>query len=186
MSSVRHQLVCSRHFVRYKGILIIFGIYNRCQWMKVRIMCRKFDCCEDIHYKTQTGTSCKKCNSKAFRLGIEPASSSGQLHFSQLVPVWVLKCICSRHSNFLSTHNFVRHHCIKLEIICLPLYWPVAMPSCHFHSVHYNVLILEAIHLWNRMDTVHITCNPLALQPINKIKLSCSYQKARGMEPGKK
>ena len=30
-----------------------------------------------IHYKikTQTGTSCEKCNSKAFRLGIEPASS---------------------------------------------------------------------------------------------------------------
>ena len=45
------------------------------------------------------------------------------------------------------THNFVRHPCIKFEIICLPLYWPVAMPSCHFHSVHYNVLILEAIHL---------------------------------------
>ena len=33
-------------------------------------MCRKY-----IHYKTQTGTSCEKCNSKAFRLGIEPASS---------------------------------------------------------------------------------------------------------------
>ena len=31
--------------------------------------------CKDIHYKTQTGTSCEKCNSKAFRLGIEPASS---------------------------------------------------------------------------------------------------------------
>ena len=36
---------------------------------------RKFECREDIHYKTQTGTSCEKCNSKAFRLGIEPASS---------------------------------------------------------------------------------------------------------------
>ena len=38
-------------------------------------MCRKFECRKDIHYKTQTGTSCEKCNSKAFRLGIEPASS---------------------------------------------------------------------------------------------------------------
>ena len=38
-------------------------------------MCRKFECREDIHYKTQTGTSCEKCNSKAFQLGIEPASS---------------------------------------------------------------------------------------------------------------
>ena len=38
-------------------------------------MCGKFECRKDIHYKTQTGTSCKKCNSKAFRLGIEPASS---------------------------------------------------------------------------------------------------------------
>ena len=37
-------------------------------------MCRKFECRKDIHYKTQTGTSCEKCNSKAFRLGIEPAS----------------------------------------------------------------------------------------------------------------
>ena len=38
-------------------------------------MCSKFECREDINYKTQTGTSCEKCNSKAFRLGIEPASS---------------------------------------------------------------------------------------------------------------
>ena len=38
-------------------------------------MCRKFEYRKDIHYKTQTGTSCEKCNSKAFRLGIEPASS---------------------------------------------------------------------------------------------------------------
>ena len=30
---------------------------------------------KDIHYKTQTGTSCEKCNSKAFRLRIEPTSS---------------------------------------------------------------------------------------------------------------
>ena len=43
--------------------------------MKVKVMCRKFECRQDIHYKTQTGTSCEKCNSKAFRLGIEPASS---------------------------------------------------------------------------------------------------------------
>ena len=42
--------------------------------MKVRDMCRKFECREGTHYKTQTGTSCEKCNSKAFRLGIEPAS----------------------------------------------------------------------------------------------------------------
>ena len=32
-------------------------------------MCRKFECRKDIHYKTQTGTSFEKCNSKAFRLG---------------------------------------------------------------------------------------------------------------------
>ena len=38
-------------------------------------LCRKFECRKDIQYKTQTGTSCEKCNSKAFRLGIEPASS---------------------------------------------------------------------------------------------------------------
>ena len=38
-------------------------------------MCRKFECRKDIHYKTQSGTSCEKCNSKVFRLGIEPASS---------------------------------------------------------------------------------------------------------------
>ena len=43
--------------------------------MKVGDMFRKFECREDIHYKTQTGTSCEKCNSEAFRLGIEPASS---------------------------------------------------------------------------------------------------------------
>ena len=43
--------------------------------MKVKVMFRKFECREDIHYKTQTGTSCEKCNSKVFRLGIEDASS---------------------------------------------------------------------------------------------------------------
>ena len=43
--------------------------------MKVKAMGRKFECRKDIHYKTQTGTSCEKCNSEAFRLGIEPASS---------------------------------------------------------------------------------------------------------------
>ena len=49
--------------------------------MKVRVVCRKFECREDIHYKTQTGTSCEKCNSnsKAFRLGIELASSFSSL-----------------------------------------------------------------------------------------------------------
>ena len=43
--------------------------------MRVNVMCRKFECRKDIHYKIQTGTSCEKCNSKTFRLGIEPASS---------------------------------------------------------------------------------------------------------------
>ena len=43
--------------------------------MKFKVMCWKFECRYDIHYKTQTGTSCEKCNSKAFRLGIEPATS---------------------------------------------------------------------------------------------------------------
>ena len=62
--------------VKYKDILIIiFGIYTRCQYMNYRVMCRKLECREDIHYKTQTGTSCEKCNSKAFQLAIEPASS---------------------------------------------------------------------------------------------------------------
>ena len=42
---------------------------------KVKVMCSKFECRKDIHYKTQTGTSCGKCNSKAFRPGIEPAFS---------------------------------------------------------------------------------------------------------------
>ena len=36
--------------------------------MKVMVMFRKFDCRQDIH-KTQTGTSCEKCNSK---LGLPP------------------------------------------------------------------------------------------------------------------
>ena len=43
--------------------------------VKVKVMCKKFECRKDIHYKTQTRTSWEKCNSKAFRLGIEPASS---------------------------------------------------------------------------------------------------------------
>ena len=50
----------------YIYIIIIFGIYTRCQQMKVKVMCRKFECRKDIHYKTQTGTSCEKCNSKAY------------------------------------------------------------------------------------------------------------------------
>ena len=55
--------------------------------LHVRVMCRKFECREDIHYKTQTGNSCEKCNSKAFRLGIEPASSGllDQLHVEMLL-----------------------------------------------------------------------------------------------------
>ena len=32
--------------------------------MKVKVMCGKFECCKDIHYKIQTGTSCEKNNSK--------------------------------------------------------------------------------------------------------------------------
>ena len=43
--------------------------------MKVKVMCGKFECRKDLHYKTQTGTSCKKCNCKSFLPGIEPASS---------------------------------------------------------------------------------------------------------------
>ena len=39
--------------VKNKGILIIiFGIYTRCQQMKVGDMCRKFECREDIHTYT--------------------------------------------------------------------------------------------------------------------------------------
>ena len=33
--------------------------------MKVKFICRKFECRKDIHYKIQTGTSCENCNSKA-------------------------------------------------------------------------------------------------------------------------
>ena len=37
--------------VKYKGILIIiFGIYTCCQLMKVKVICRKFECGKDIHY----------------------------------------------------------------------------------------------------------------------------------------
>ena len=43
--------------------------------MKFKVMYWKLECRKDIHYKTQTGTSCEKCNSKAFQLGIQPASS---------------------------------------------------------------------------------------------------------------
>ena len=39
--------------------------------MKVNVIQRKFECRNDIHYKTQTGTSCEKCNSEAIRLGID-------------------------------------------------------------------------------------------------------------------
>ena len=39
-------------------------------YMKINVVYRKFECRKDIHYKTQTGTSCEKCNSEAFRLGI--------------------------------------------------------------------------------------------------------------------
>ena len=62
--------------VRNNGILIIiFGIYTRCQWMIVKVMFRKLDCRYDIHNKTETGTSCEKCDFKDFRLEIEPVSS---------------------------------------------------------------------------------------------------------------
>ena len=54
---------------------MIFGIHTRCQYMKVMVIFRKFECRYDIHYKTQTRTNCEKCNSKAFSLGIESASS---------------------------------------------------------------------------------------------------------------
>ena len=42
--------------------------------MFIKVMCGKFECRKDIHYKTQAGASCEQ-NSKAFRLGIEPATS---------------------------------------------------------------------------------------------------------------
>ena len=31
-------------------LIIIFGIYTCCQWMKAKVMCRKFECRKDIHY----------------------------------------------------------------------------------------------------------------------------------------
>ena len=60
--------------------------------MKVNVMCRKFEYRKDIHYKTQTGTSCEKCNSKAFRLAIEKDKnwnhwkSGKQLRYTRLLP----------------------------------------------------------------------------------------------------
>ena len=45
--------------------------------MKVKVMCRKFECRKDMQYiiRPKPGTGCEKCNFKAFWLGIEPASS---------------------------------------------------------------------------------------------------------------
>ena len=56
-------------------LLVAIGTHISNKYTKVRVMFRKFECREDIHCKTQTGTSCEKCDSKAFRLGIESASS---------------------------------------------------------------------------------------------------------------
>ena len=46
---------------------------------------RKFEC---IHYKTQTGTSCEKCNSKVCRLGIEPESPGLLAQCSIPIPLY--------------------------------------------------------------------------------------------------
>ena len=66
--------------------------------MKVGDKRRKFECREDIHYKTQTGTSCEKCNAKAFRLGIEPAPSGllDQCSTTELQKpyMFLITCIC--------------------------------------------------------------------------------------------
>ena len=32
-------------------LILIFGIYTRCEWMKVKVRCSKFECREDIHFK---------------------------------------------------------------------------------------------------------------------------------------
>ena len=39
--------------------MLIFGIYTRCQWMKVKVRCSNFECREDIQFKTQAGPVAK-------------------------------------------------------------------------------------------------------------------------------
>ena len=33
--------------------MLIFVIYTRCQYMEVKVRCSKFECREEIHFKTQ-------------------------------------------------------------------------------------------------------------------------------------
>ena len=66
--------------MKYNILIIIFGIYTRCQQMDVKVVSRKLECLKDIHYKTQTESSCEKCNFKAFRLGI-----SGYYRFFNII-----------------------------------------------------------------------------------------------------
>ena len=74
--------------------MLIFGIYTRCQWMKVKVRCSKFECREDVHFKTQPGPVAKNARVQF------PAGGLGVAFFAT-GPGWVLKCISSRHSNLL-------------------------------------------------------------------------------------
>ena len=80
--------------VKNKGILIIiFGIYTRCQQMKFKVMCWKFERRYDIHYKTQDqllDQLVEHWSSNPEVAGSIPSRKALELHFSQLVPVWVL------------------------------------------------------------------------------------------------
>ena len=60
--------------------------------MKLVDMCRKFECREDIHYKTQTGTSCEKCKGLSRHFDIERGlcrhlrKDRDMYHMSRIVP----------------------------------------------------------------------------------------------------
>ena len=67
---------------RYKGILIIiFGIYTRCQWMIIDAQVVGNGFCSSVveHWSSNPEDA-----------GSIPSRKASELHFSQLVPVWVL------------------------------------------------------------------------------------------------
>ena len=61
----------SRYYVIKNGgftkqFLNVMPLHN---YMIINAMCRKFECRKDIHYKTQTGTSCEKCKLRGLPAG---------------------------------------------------------------------------------------------------------------------
>ena len=69
--------------------MLIFGIYTRCQQMKVKVRCGKFECREDIHFKTQPVA--KNATPRPLRLGIEPAPSGSLDQRSSVGKICILK-----------------------------------------------------------------------------------------------